>query len=254
MDKLGGYYDTIRTYILAVNSYVENSITSSYFPQSVIDSYITEYLGYKSELSGLETGYTTFKNTTSTFLASYKNNEASVAAGIEVQKKNLSTAAFASTVGLERTQIGANRDIAQAKIALDSAEANYNNAVSNKDITLRKLAVSLTDAQLSLEQAQKEFAKLSIVSPIDATVTHVNVSVGQEVSTGTPMIEIASRNPEIVFDLDTLSVSLLKIGSIQPVLYNDQTYSGTVIGISQVANDSLLYTARITLPESPKYL
>lgn len=116
------------------------------------------------------------------------------------------------------------------------------------------MAVSLTDAQLSLDQAQKEFSKLSIVAPIDATVTSVSVSVGQEVSIGAPMIEIASRNPEIVFDLDPLSVSLLKIGSIQPVLYNGQTYSGTVVGISQVANDSLLYTARITLPESPKYL
>lgn len=100
----------------------------------------------------------------------------------------------------------------------------------------------------------KEFSKLSIISPIDATVTRVNVSVGQEVSTGTPVIEIASHSPEIVFDLDSTAVALLKIGSTQPVVYNDVTYSGTVVGVSQVANDSLLYTARITLPGSPKYL
>lgn len=237
-----------------MNAYVENSISSSSFPQSIIDGYTTEYNGYKSELSGLESGYTAFKNSTSTFLANYKNNEVSAVAGLEVQKKNLATGEFESTLGLERTQIGASRDIEQSKIALDSAESNYNNAVSNKEITLRKLEVSLTDARLSLEQAEKEFAKLSIVSPIDATVTRVNVSVGQEVSTGIPMVEIASRNPEIIFDLDSTAVMLLKIGSMQPVLYNGQTYSGTVVGVSQVANDSLLYAARITLLESPKYL
>ena len=177
-----------------------------------------------------------------------------MATSLEVQKKNLSTGEFESILGLERTQIGVNRDLEQAKIALDSALANYNNAISNKEISLKKLEVSLTDARLSVEQAQKEFSKLSIVAPIDATVTRVNISVGQEVSMNTPMIEIASRNPEIIFDLDSLSVTLLKIGSIQPVLYDGKTYSGTVVGVSQVANDSLLYTARITLPESPKYL
>jgi multidrug efflux pump subunit AcrA (membrane-fusion protein) len=155
---------------------------------------------------------------------------------------------------LDRTKIGIDRDIALAKIAMDSAEANYNNAISNKAITLKKLEVSLTDARLSLEQAQKEFEKLSIVSPIDATVTKVNVSIGQEVTTGIPMIEIASRNPEIIFDLDSMSVSLLKTGSTQSVFYDGEVYSGTVVGVSQVANDSLLYSARLTLPTSPKYL
>lgn len=254
LQKLGSYYGLIRSYFLSAQSYVENSISSSSFPQSMIDGYAAEYLGYKGELAGLESGYTAFKNSTATFLANYKNNEASVAAGIEVQKKNLATGEFESTLGLDRTKIGADRDIAQAKIAVDSAEANYNNAISNKTITLKKLEVSLTDARLSLEQAQKEFAKLSIVSPIDATVTRVNVSVGQEVAMGIPMIEIASRNPEIVFDLDSVAVTLLKVGSIQSVMYDGETYSGTVVGVSQVANDSLLYAARLTLPTSPKYL
>jgi multidrug resistance efflux pump len=229
LQKLEIYYGSIRNYILATQTYLENSITSSSFPQATIDGFTTEYIGYKTELSLLETSYTTFKNTTSTFLATYKNNEASVAAGLEVQKKNLTTGEFESTLGLDRTKIGIDRDITQAQITRDSAEANYNNAVSNKEITLKKLAVSLTDAKLALEQAQKEFGKLSIVSPIDATVTRVNVSVGQEVSMGIPMIEIASRNPEIIFDLDTVAVSLLKVGSSQDVLYDGETYSGTVV-------------------------
>ncbi len=211
IEKLGTYYPIIRTYILAASDYIENSISSSSFPQSVIDAYTTEYLGYKTELSSIETGYTSFKNTTSSFLSSYKNNEASVAAGLEVQKMNLSTGEFESALGLERIQIGINRDITQAQIAVDSAESNYTNAVANKDITIKKLAVSLADAQLSLEQANKEFAKLSIVSPIDATVTRVSVSVGQEIAAGVPVIEIASRNPEIIFDLDSDAVVLLKV-------------------------------------------
>lgn len=254
LEKLGGYYGLIRNYILVTNAYIENSIPSSSFAQTTIDGYVAEYLGYKSELAILESTYTTFKNSTSTFLANYKNNEASMAAGLEVQKKNLSTLEFESALGLDRTKISVDRDIAQAKIVLESAEANYQNSVSNKDITLRKLEVSLTDARLALEQAEKEFSKLSIVAPIDATITRVHVSVGQEVSLGTPMVEISSQNPEIIFDLDSVSVGLLKIGSVERVFYDGETYSGTVVGISQVADSSLLYTARITLSESPKYL
>ena len=37
LQKLGSYYALIRSYITSVNSYVENSISSSYFPQSIID-------------------------------------------------------------------------------------------------------------------------------------------------------------------------------------------------------------------------
>lgn len=254
LEKLSNYYAIIRIYILATQNYIENSISSTSFPQSIIDAFTTEYIGYKTELSTLENVCTTFTNTASTFLATYKNNEASIAAGLEVQKKNLTTGEFESTLSLDRMKITIDRDITQAKIMKDSAESNYYNAISNKEITLKKLAVSLTDAELALDQAEKEFAKLSIVSPIDATVTRVNVSIGQEVSMGIPMIEIASRNPEIIFDLDSVAVNLLKIGSGQDVIYNGEVYSGTVVWVSQVANDSLLYTARLTLQKSPQYL
>lgn len=98
LEKLRTNYNLIRSYILSVQSYIENSISSSSFPQSMIDGYTTEYLGYKTELAGLESGLTAFKNTTATFLANYKNNEDSVARSIEVQKKNLVTGEFESAL------------------------------------------------------------------------------------------------------------------------------------------------------------
>ena len=44
LQKLGTYYGLIRSYLLKVQPYIENSIPSSSFPQTIIDGYAAEYL------------------------------------------------------------------------------------------------------------------------------------------------------------------------------------------------------------------
>ena len=251
---LSDSYAKTRSFLIAMSDMLENSIVSQTLPQTQLDGYVSLFTGYKTQLSGLESGFIAFKNGANSFLSSYKNNEASAAAALVVQEKNLTTGQFESQLGLDRTQIAIENSVEQARLAYESAKSGYENALQNRQITLEKLQVSRKDATIALEQANKESAKLSIVSPIDATVTRVNTSIGQDVATGTPVIELASSTPEIIFDLDADSVALLKIGSQEPVSYDGKTYTGTVVGVSQVANDSLLYTARIVLSTSPKYL
>ncbi len=111
--------------------------------------------------------------------------------------------------------------------------------------------MSQTDASLAVRQAQEELSKLAILAPIDGTVTKVIASVGQDVSAGTLMLEIANKNPEIVFDVDFDTVGQLKIGTASPVTYEEKTYTGTVVGVSQVASDSLQYSVRVSLSQSP---
>ena len=254
LSLLSSSYTQIREFLNTMGTMFENSISSQTLPQTQLDGYVTLFNGYKSSLSGLETGFAGFKSGANTFLSNYKNNEASAAAALEVQRKNLATGEFEATLGLDRTKLSLTNGVEQARLAYESAKSAYQNAIDTRRVTLEKLQVSRTDAVLALEQANKEVAKLAIVSPIDATVTHVVTSVGQDVSTGTPVIELASNTPEIVFDLDAESVALLKIGSNEKVEYDGKTYTGTVVGVSQVANDSLLYTARVVLPVAPKYL
>lgn len=79
-------------------------------------------------------------------------------------------------------------------------------------MTLTQLSATRNGTALSVEQAQREYSKLSIVAPFDGTITKVIGAVGQRTSIGTPMLEIVSNTPEILVDLDndiatTLSIS-----------------------------------------------
>lgn len=258
LDQLSSYYKDSKAYLAVVTRYLENSITSSEFPQSSVDGYINTYTGYKNEVASLEAGYVNFRNGAASFLATYRNNESSALAGLEVQRKQievqkngLNTGEFEANLGLDRTKIEIEKTLSTYKNVVDNAQANYDNAVKNKDITLRKLEVTQTDAALSLQQAQEELSKLSILAPIDGTVTKVIASVGQDVNAGTPMVEIANKNPEVVFDVDFDTVGQLKIGATSPVLYEEKSYTGTVVGVSQVASDSLQYSVRVALSQSP---
>lgn len=250
-------YQVARSYFNASGVYIENSILSSNFSQAQLDGYIAVNNGYKTELSGLESAETAFRNGAATFLANYRNNEASAAAAlsvqeknIEVQKRQLQTTSFDTTLSLDKLRTSNEQAITTAKIAVQSARMAYENAQENKTVTLKKLSLSESDAALSIAQAREELGKLSIVAPIDGSITRVITSVGQEVSSGTPVLELANKNPEITFDVEASIVPLLKAGSSQVVKYQGSSYMGTIVGVSQVATDSLLYSARIILSDT----
>lgn len=213
--------------------------------------------GYKSELSGLEASWVNFKNSASTFLANYRNNETSAASAlivqeknIEVQKRQLASTQFDTGINLSKIETANTQSVTNAKIALENARLAYDTSVKNRVLTLEKLKISENDAGIALEQSEREYEKLSIIAPIDGSITRVLASVGQDVAPGTLMVELANRNPEILFDVEANVAKLLEVGSTQNVQYQGKSYSGVVVGVSEVATDSLLYSARIKLKET----
>ncbi len=254
LSELEGQYAVVREMLNQNIRLLENSLTSTTFPQTAIDGHVATYNGYKSSLSALENAFVSFKNSATSFLANYKNNEASAFAGIEVQRKNLASGEFDAKIGFERAKIAINAGIETAALAVRTAELNLENAVKNRETTLRKLEVNRQDAQLQLKQANVELSKLQIVSPIDATVVKVIAQVGQEVGAGTSVVEISSRNPEVLIDVDSATAELLAAGSTVEVAAGGKSYTGTVVGASKVANSALLYSVRIVLSDSPDLL
>lgn len=198
-----------------------------------------------------------FKNNASTFLANYKNNETSAASAltvqeknIEVQKRQLASTEFDTGINLSKIETANAQSVTNAKIALENARLAYDTSVKNRVLTLEKLKISENDAGIALEQSEREYEKLSIIAPIDGSITRVLASVGQDVAPGTLMVELANRNPEILFDVEANVAKLLEVGSTQNVQYQGKTYSGAVVGVSEVATDSLLYSARIKLNQT----
>ena len=254
LSLLEGQYETVRALLNQNIRLLENSITSTSFPQATVDGYIATYNGYKSTLSGLENAFVAFKNSATSFLSNYKNNEASALAGIELQRRNLVSGEFDAKVGYERSKIAINAGNENALLSLKTAELNLENAIKNRDTTMRKLEVSRSDAELQLRQAGVELSKLQIVSPIDATIVKVIAQVGQEVSAGTSVVEISSRTPEVLIDVDSTTAGILETGASVEVSASGKSYTGTVVGVSKVANSALLYSIRIVLSDSPDLL
>lgn len=256
LDEIAQNYKTAKAYLDAAGKYLENSVVSTVFPQSKLDALIATNNGYKSEIAGIESSWVAFRNGASTFLANYKNNESSAASGlivqeknIEVQKRQLATSQFDSSLNLEKTKTANNQSIANANLALETAKNNLENATKNRTLTLEKLKISETDASLNVSQAQREYEKLIIRAPIDGSITRVPASVGADVNPGTPMVELANRNPEIIFDVEANIAKLLEVGASQKVSYQGKEYEGIVVGVSAVATDTLLYSARIKVQE-----
>ncbi len=248
-------------YLSTTGTYLQASSVGTEFPQSQLDGLLASNNGYKSEAAGLENGWVNFRSSASTFLANYKNNESAAAAGlvvaeknIEVQKRNLATGSFEADNGLDRIKATNEQSLTSSRIARDSAKSNYENALKNRILTQDRSRLSESDASLALSQAREELDKLTIRSPINGTVTLVQASVGTDVNPGSPMIEIANTNPEVIFDIEASIVPLLKVGSEQTIDYQGKSYTGTVVGLSEVAGANLLYTTRIILAETPPLL
>jgi multidrug efflux pump subunit AcrA (membrane-fusion protein) len=260
-DAMKKRYTTVRLYLDMTTKYLENSTVGAQFPQTQLDGYLAINNGYKTELSGLENAWVNFRNSASLFLANYKNNEESAYAGylvqkknFEVQQKNLANGEFDSKMSLDKLKISNAQAINTAKTTLESAELMYENAKKNKGVTLEKLRLAEKDALLAETQANEEFSKLTITAPIDGSVTRVIASLGVETSVGTPVVEISSASPEILFEVEANIVPLLAIGSEQVIRYMDTSFTGTVVWLSQVATDTLLYNARVSLPSSSSLL
>ncbi len=256
LDEIAQNYKTAKSYLDVSGKYLENSIISVALPQSRIDALIAANNGYKSEISGMESAWVAFRNGASSFLANYKNTETSAASGLEVQEKNievqkrqLATSQFDSSLNLDKIKTTGEQSVKNSRLALETAKLNYSTAVKNQTLSLDKLKISERDAGLSVSQAEREYEKLIVRAPIDGSVTKVTASVGADVNPGTPLVEIANRNPEILFDVEANIAKLLKVGGSQMIVYQDKSYTGTVVGVSEVATDTLLYSARIKISE-----
>lgn len=68
------------------------------------------------------------------------------------------------------------------------------------------------------------------------------------------MIEMANKSPEMQIDVEASIVPLLAIGSEQSIMYDGARLTGIVVGVSQIANESLLYSVRMSLKDTPKLL
>jgi HlyD family secretion protein len=130
----------------------------------------------------------------------------------------------------------------QAQNAYQTAEANYNAAIE----TIRGGQAGVASAQASLQRANKDLSRTSVVAPMDGVVSLLNVKkgervVGNSMMAGTEMMRIADMNKiEVRVDVgenDIPKVSLGDSALIEIDAYNNRKFRGVV---TQIASSSVL--------------
>lgn len=156
----------------------------------------------------------------------------------------------------------------QATNNFDKAKGDFDYLASNRpDVTqaannLQSAKVALSNAQLSLETARIALQKLSLLAPMDGTVTDVTVKPGQAVSPGEPMVIVADIKNWVVEtdNLTELEVTSVKVGQKVTITFDaipGELFNGEVAEIAQhfeSKNDDIYYTVRIALTNTDPLL
>jgi HlyD family secretion protein len=130
----------------------------------------------------------------------------------------------------------------QAQNALQTAEANYNAAIE----TIRGGQAGVASAQASLQRANKDLSRTSVLAPMNGVVSLLNVKkgervVGNSMMAGTEMMRIADMNKiEVRVDVgenDIPKVSLGDSALVEVDAYNNRKFKGVV---TQIASSSVL--------------
>ncbi|HTK05453.1 MAG TPA: efflux RND transporter periplasmic adaptor subunit [Candidatus Eisenbacteria bacterium] len=166
------------------------------------------------------TTLTTYQQNVSTALSSMDSNLSALSsdkAAIDLQARlNASdiTAAQISVSNAQASLTGATFAVTSAENALSQAKAD----LALKKTGTRSEVIAAQRARVEVEQAAlsgllTELSKRRIVSPIDGTVTEVNIEVGESVQPGKTAIAVQAKgNFEIITNISEIDIGKVKVG------------------------------------------
>jgi membrane fusion protein, multidrug efflux system len=137
----------------------------------------------------------------------------------------------------------------------------YSNLYKGGTITEQQLndAQNLYDnAEIQLEQAEKQLADATIKSPISGVITKKQVEEGEYINIGSPIVTIVDISRlKIKLNVSEANVYQLKLNdkaTITTDVYPGVTFEGNISFISSQGDDSHNYPVEIVIPNNSKYL
>lgn len=113
-------------------------------------------------------------------------------------------------------------------------------ALETEPLQLEQLEISLSQAQLALDSARRTLEDTKLVAPMGGTVTVLELTVGERVSAGTPVVELDDLTAFVVdVNLDETDVAKVSVGQEAIVIldaFPDVELDGEVTDIAPVAN------------------
>lgn len=221
--------------------------------ETQIDTFNSTINGYQSQLQATYGAFISFGSWVKSFLRTYKENQASILKSIELQEKErevqfktLVSGEVSAETSFERTIISIEDNLKNLEDQVKTAQNDLENAKKNRDISLKSLRNAIDDAKVGYSSAAKEYAKLTIRSPINGTISDVFIDKGQEVFSGTSLFKIVSDDtPEVEVSFSAEEKKLLKAWQEVFVVLGETKIPGSIYAISDVADENLNYKSTI---------
>lgn len=195
MNEFYEWYENINSVLLTIEWVLNNSIPSvGSLSESEIDSFISKVNGFQGSNQNNLSSFTSTKSSIETFLNTYKDKELLSQKNLELLEKKYEDSTQTGLSSYNKAIINIENTLHSYELKVTQAESNYNNALKNKDVTIKSLNNSILSAKNNLSKTQKEYSKLTITSPINGTVSSINLDKNSEITNWTNIFTIVSNN------------------------------------------------------------
>ena len=125
-------------------------------------------------------------------------------------------------------------EIQAAEIQVLQTEQGLAQVLADQASGPRMAQLTLDQAQLDMDAAQRTLAQLDLIAPIDGIVTAVDAEAGQSVGT-TPFVTLVNLDQAMVeLYLDETDLDKIAVGNEVEVVFDalpDETFAGTVVRV-----------------------
>ena len=213
-----------------------NTIVSVNLSQTMINGYKSSMDGLNSSLQLADTAFVAYRKQIISLLANGGSG-----AIVEVGNEN-------ADISYQTTLVNTQNTLFNTELGLKTAKSNYDTIVQNKDVQLALVQNSIADANVAYQDILTKFNKLSVRASISGVIWSVLVDVGQEVAPGTPLFTLISSDNQLVEVFVSAEESkYLQLDQYAKVDYAGESYTGTVMSISSVADKNTLYKVVVGL-------
>ncbi len=197
--------------------------------------------------------FISYENTANSIFSDKEDNaiDTTIEQQIAIIKKNAEVWLEKAQLGYDQAATQAKDGLFQASLALTIAKENQQIAQKNKDLQLALLKNAIKDAQVALKDAQRQYNKLTVTTPINAVVQEIIVDKGQEVWLGTPIAKIVwTQNNEVLVSFDEKEIESVSVGQEVQVTYLGNSYTGNITAVWSVADATLSYPVTVKVNDT----
>lgn len=141
--------------------------------------------------------------------------------------------------------------VSNAQAALVSAQTTLAQTTQSAEEDVQAAQLGVQRAQIALQQAQRDAAVTRLTAPYSGTLSTVNVSEGESVSSGTQAFTLVSADLAVKVNVPATEAGSLPVGTEMQFVVGQQVYPVKVAQVGGGTTGSVPVTGRFTAQDRP---